>query len=336
MTEMQPSTNSTESLQPMEQGDFEYHLLRGHQRTDRSWKSTQELQTEYIRMTDDLIHQVVDGVKVKDLETGETHTEPVDDVVWLDKSARPVSWLMKSLWNQLAADKDGNVPEPPEHKFVNIDRNQWTDTIDPQGVGTTNVDQINPTIIRSLRSIFLSNPNDRNQGLTDEIDDAPTQFDGKTVLIVDEQRSSGRTLQYAEGFFKRAFPEANIAGTHWMGDTTVVNGAIGNADSPVWYDDKTDAGRGVGNRNIDRSRLSPSRAQRLGAWFLSTPFVGSDPLSDKLRIEIDHLAEDAKSGKVLVEPSRNREEDDYEERVLRFNEVSSLQEFSALRKARKE
>src|SRR5690606_21821980 len=113
---------------------------------------------------------------------------------WLDKSARPLSWLTKELWPQLAADKDGNIPAEPEHRFVNIDRNQWASSIDPDGTGITNVDSLDQSIIRSLRSVFLENPNDRAEGLTEHIDEAPAQLDGKQAIIVDEVRSTGRTL----------------------------------------------------------------------------------------------------------------------------------------------
>lgn len=312
-----------------EQDNFEYELLRGHERTDHSWKSSAELRTEYVRRTDDLIHMITDGVEVKDSETGEKHKEPYDFVVWLDKSSRPLSWMTKALWRQMAVDKEGNVLPEPQHRFVNIDRNQWTSQVDPNGVGQTYVGDVDPSIIRSLRSIFLANPADRRDGLTEQIDRAPTQFDGKNVLIVDELNSTGRTLQYAKGFFQRAFPEARIDGTHWMGEITSVGSAIGNADVPVWYTDTSEGGRGIGNRNIDRSRLSKSTTQKLGAWFLSTPLGRLDPKSDQLRKEIDRLAQDAKDGKILVEPSRER--DDYEERVLSYNNLKSYEEFKAKR-----
>lgn len=310
---------------------FEYELLKGHKRTDGSFKSDDTLKTEYIRLTDNLIHRMVEGIPVKDLSTGEVTKKPVDYVIWLDKSARPLSWLTRELWPQLAADKDGNIPKQPEHRFVNIDRNQWTSYIDPEGVGQTKVDRLDPSIVRSLRSIFLTNPRDRNTGISDHMDTAPAQLDGKQVLIVDEVRSSGRTLTYAQNLFARAFPTANIATDYWMGETVTKEGAVGNADLPVWYSDETELGRGVGNRNIDRSRKSSNQTQRLGAWFLSTALRLPDPASAQLRREMKQLAQDAREGKVLIEPSRNRPEEDYDERVLRFNEVESVAEFAEKR-----
>lgn len=320
---------------------FEYHLLTGHQRTDGSWKSTEQLQTEYVRLTDELVRQATEGVITHDGDAGEKETRPVDFFVWLDKSARPVQWLTHDLWPYLAENADGNVPPEPKHKFVNIDRNQWTSTIDQDGTGVVDIASIDPSIIRSLRSIFLVNPNDRRSGLTSRIDDAPTIFDGKTVLVVDEVMSTGRTLQYATGFFKRAFPEAHIAGAHWMRGITVRrDGAVGNADIPVWYSDSTDKGRGVAGRNIDLSLTRGKEsegggyisAQRLGAWFLSVGMGEPDPLSSRLREEIKHLGEDARAGNVFIEPSLGRDEADYDERALRLNHLDTFADYVALKK----
>lgn len=326
---------------PQPEPKFEYQLLTGHYRSDGTYKTTEQLQTEYIRLTDELVHKITDGVDVIDPATDKVEHEKVDYVVWLDKSARPVSWLMHDLWPFLAADSEGNIPPEPASRFVNIDRNQWTSSVDPQGQGVTNVADISPTIIRSLRSIFLVNHQDRKQGLTEQIDNAPTQFDGKTVLIVDELVSSGRTLAYAQDFFKRAFPEAKIAGTHWMGKATTKNQglAVGNADQPVWYSDETDLGRGVANRNIDLSltrgndKKDYANAQRLGAWFLSVRLATPDPLSNRLRSELHQLAEDAKAGKVFIEPSLFRDEEDYDERALRLNDLTSLPKYIAAKRA---
>jgi hypothetical protein len=308
---------------------FEYELLVGHEITDGSFKTSEQLRTQYVRLTDNIVQEVLEGVEMADPETGETTKSPVDFIVWLDKSARPLSWLIKDLWPTLAADKDGIVPPMPESKFVNIDRNQWATELDPQGAGRVDVDSIDPSIIRSLRSIFLSNPMDRAKGLVPDIDNAPTQFDGKTVLIIDEVRSSGRTLDYAEQFFKRAFPDANIAGSYWMDEMVTRNGAVGNADIPVWYSDADNTGRGIGNRNIDLSRKSKNSTQRLGAWFLSTSLRTNDPKTVQLRKEFHQLAQDVNEGKVLVEPSRERTDEDYDERAIRLNKLDSFDEYLA-------
>lgn len=309
-----------------------YELMVGHETTDGVFKTTEQVHTEYIRLTDELIHKAVDGVTAFNPKTGEQTTEAVDYFVWLDKSARPLSWMTKALWPQLAARPDGTVPEIPESKFVNIDRNQWTSTIDPQGVGSTDISKIDPSIIRSLRSIFLVNPQDREQGITEAIDRAPTLFDGKTIMIVDEVQSTGRTLTYASKFFARAFPDAKIAGAHWMAGITTKNGAVGNKDIPVWYSDTTELGRGIGNRNIDASLKSENATQRLGAFFLSTAMRKMDHKSIQLRAEIRQLAEDAQAGKLLIVPSLKRQSDDFDERAVRLNGMRDISSFIAAKK----
>lgn len=313
-----------------------YEILKGHERTDGSWKTDDQLKTEYVQLTDSLINRMLGGLVTYDTEVEKA--KPFDFVVWLDKSARPLAWLTKELWPILASDRDGNLPKMPEFKFVNIDRNQWTTEVDPENIGSTDVSNISPTIIRSLRSIFLKNPNDKKNGLIEEIDEAPTIFDGKSILIVDEVRSSGKTLNYAESFFRRAFPDSVVDGAYWMSRMhRTKEGSEGNADIPVWYSDKTSAGRGIGNRNIDLSLKSKNRTQRLGARFLSTALQEDDPLSVRLRLEFKQLANDVRSHKVLVNPSIDRDIEDYDERALRLNGFTEFDTFkNALFKLREQ
>jgi len=293
-----------------------YELLKGHYRTDGSYKTDEQLRTEYIHRTDELIRKMTEGVTVTDPETGERKTEIPDFVVYLDKSARPVSWLVRELWPKLAAAPGQDLPSMPKTRFVNIDREQWVNTVDPHGLGKMNIDLVDKSVVRSLRSIFTGVAEKRN-GLEDNIDTAPTELDGKTVLVVDEVHSSGRTLDIAEKFFKRAFPTAKIATSYWMGGVTQKNGAQGNADLPVWYKEKDATGRGVDNRDEGKSQLSNSVTQRLGGWFLSTAFKEADPLSLRLRQEIKQLANDPA---VLKVPSYQR--DDLDARATALNHMT--------------
>ena len=61
--------------------EFEYHLLTGHNRTNGSFKTTEQLHTEYVRLTDNLVYQMVDGVEVTNPESGTKSQEKVDTVV---------------------------------------------------------------------------------------------------------------------------------------------------------------------------------------------------------------------------------------------------------------
>jgi len=295
---------------------FRYKLLTGHRTTNGTVKSSEQLRTEYVQRTDELIRQMTEGVDVFDPVSKETIRRVPDDVVFLDKSARPVAWLTRELWPKLAAQADGMVPEMPNMHFLNIDREQWVNTVDPEGVGTVDIQKVDPSIIRSLRSVFVG-PQDKAGGITPGIDNAPASLDGDTVLIVDEVRASGRTLDIAEKFIKKAFPTAEVVGTHWMGGASMKGNAQGNADLPVWYKADTHLGRGVGNRQETVSQMSTNQTQKLGSWFLSTRLPEQDEASTQLRKEIKHLAHDKE---VLVIPSFKRD-DDFVDRAERLNGV---------------
>lgn len=325
-----------ETFPPQEgQEPFEYTLLTGHPRTDGSYKPTEKLHEEYVHLTDRLVNQATNGIEALDSTTGEkVHAKP-DRIIFLDKSARPVAWLMRELWPTLAAEPDGTVPPMPAMNFVNIDREQWVNQVDPSGVGTVDVDKLDPGIIRSLRSLFIPpdlkrKHDEAGEGLGEYVDETPVPLDHETVLIVDEVISTGRTLRYAEAFFAKAFPGIKVSGTHWMGGTAMRGNAVGNADLPVWYSNKDITGRGVGDRDPHTSRLSPSVTQRLGSWFLSTT-LGADPKSTRLREEIHQLAQDVKDHRVLVVPDMRREDADLDERIERLNDMT-LQEFVAARR----
>jgi hypothetical protein len=316
MTESAPQFNP-ENV-PEYSVDPRYELLVGHERTDGQFKTSEQLRAQYVELTDNLVHKMVDGIDVIDAATGEMARKVPDVVVWLDKSARPISWLIDGMWPNnddgtktpglwplLAADKDGVIPPLPQFRYVNIDREQWVTSIDPTGEGYSDVSKIDTTVIRSLRSIFVAPKHKTKyaEGLAEDIDHAPAELDGKTILIIDEVRSTGRTLQYAENFFKRAFPTASVATAHWMGGQAMIGEAVGNADIPVWYNDESNRGRGVGERNEVLSGKSRSVTQRMGRFFLSTRLpdvtvrdpedgtynVVADPLSAKLRRELSYL-----------------------------------------------
>lgn len=323
-------------------GSFEYRLIKAHRRTDGTLKSDQLVRSDYLRRTDELLRQMTEGVDVLERVVPEPSEEVVsgeevsgaepkeapdsapvykmvtrkpDEVVFLDKSARPVAWLAGEMWESFAALPGEETPKKPSFSFVNIDRNQWVNAIDPDGTGIVDVDRLDPSVVRSLRSIYVS-PADKRDGLTEDIDTAPATLDDKTVLIVDEVRSTGRTLDIATAFFKEAFPTARVAGTHWMGGAIMKNGAMGNADLPVWYKEDSPLGRGIANRDPIASQASPNITQRLGGWFLGRRLAEPDPASEQLRVEMRHLAHD---DNVLFIPSTLRDEDDYIARAETFN-----------------
>lgn len=136
------------------------------------------------------------GLSVVDSSTGEKTNQRPDCVIWLDKSARPVEWLTRSLWPVLSKGEDDKVPPMPKSYFLNIDREHWVNILDSQGNGGLDVGRIDDSVIRSLRSIFVL-PTQKQTGLSPKIDSAKTVLDGKVIMVVDEVRSTGRTLDYA-------------------------------------------------------------------------------------------------------------------------------------------
>ena len=334
-TSLQISNQPLESLLPStEQQPAEYRLLTGHLRENGTWKSDMELRTEYVQLTDELIRQMTEGVKVTDPITNEEVVSRPDYVIWLDKSARPVSWLTKELWPTLAADAEGNIPSMPTFAYVNIDREQWVNVVDPGGAGITDINLVDDSVVRSLRSIFVE-PKYKRAGLQTDIDNAPSSLDGKTILIVDEVKASGRTAEIAGKFFRKAFPSARIATEHWMRGQAMRGQAMGNADLPVWYKENEALGRGVGNRDERKSKLSPSLTQQLGSWFLSTSFSRqgiNDVAAEQLRAELKHLSQDVKDGSVLFVPSKYRDDEGWEERATRINKLS-VEEFQLAKQA---
>lgn len=308
--------------------EFSYKLLKGHYRTDGSYKTDEQLRMEYIQLTDRLIYEITKGGAVVDKATGVETVRPYDTVIFLDKSARPVAWLMKELWPKLAADADGVVADMPAINFLNIDREQWVNTVDPNGSGYMDISKVDDTIVRSLRSIFIK-PGDKADGLVEDIDTAPASLDGKNIMVVDEVLSTGRTLDIAKKFLLRAFPTATVTGMYWMKGIATLNSGLsrGNADLPVWYKRNLITGRGVGDRN-SYSSSSENITQRLGRWFLSSRFEKPDETSLQLREELKQLA---RHPDVPLRPSIDRDDDDYDERLARYNDTTAEEAKSAIR-----
>lgn len=313
----------------------DYSLLTGHLRNDNTYKTDEQLRTEYINLTDNLVYQMTHGVTVRNPQTGEFETKVPDAVVWLDKSARPLQWLTKELWPKLAQEADGTIPPMPQSYFVNIDKDDWKETLDPEDVGVTNIDNVPKARIQELRSIFVR-PQDKKDTVTGEdtlswVDDADTALDDKVVLIVDEVLSSGQTLRFAEKLLSRAFPDTQFAHAYWMSKTVINQGISMNKDLPVWYKTKEVEGRGVGNVHVAASQQSESVTQRLGAAFLSAALDGPDMKARKLRQEFKQLAHD---DQVLVQPSGLRSEEDQDERATRLNGMEASEVYAKLRTQR--
>ncbi len=233
---------------------------------------------ERININENIMHYVQDTALLISRIDGSLDAEsrspvPYDHVVYLDKSARPVSWLVNLFWNDFAwVRKDGSAAERPGHSYINIDRSPWFRNV---GIEVTDdgrqkengelatysdfinnihrLDRIHPARIRAL---YIPG------GIKDEdaeaVMAAPTVLSGKRVLIVDEVSRTGSTIKIAAKLFQLAFPDAaRIDGTYfWNALEPPIR--VGNESMltslPVWYDPNTLTGRGIGGVDTDYYR----------------------------------------------------------------------------------
>lgn len=296
----------------------DYTILHEHRRTDDSFKSLEELEMEYVELTDKLIYKMTHGDMVS--EHGERVRVIPTKVIFLDKSARPLAWLVRDLWDTLAPEPGSDtIPKRPDFKFLNIDRLQWREQLDPNKTLGYDADRLTDEQVEGLRSLY----NPKHDGsLT-----AENELDDEVIMIVDEVKSSGDTLTIAEAIVQRAFPTSKVFGAYWMEKiVTKKDGSQGNADLPVWYrDDSTDAkltvGRGVGNRR------DPSRMTHPSQYFLSTRLPEMDQRALRLREDFKTLTSALKDREVSYIPFKDRE--DEEERSKEINGTSLQQVYLA-------
>lgn len=267
-----------------------------------------ELRTRYVRYTENLIARLI--------------ADKIQHVVFLDKSARPVAWLVKSLWPTLGVDEEAKAVSLPEIRFANIDREQWgpvTGRSEDKN-GGVDLSRIHPDAIHDLQRLFGGLSSDGH-----DIGSTRTQFDGATVAIVDEVKASGDTLEIATGLFELAFPEGRFKGLYWMPPVvkTRPGGARVNSEVPVWYNDYDQHGRLVADRNLKRSLASHSIRQQIGAMYLSTTFPYKDDQGELLRNEMQQLASEVADGLIPVTPSAERSDTTID---YIFNRVNNLTE----------
>ncbi len=282
--------------------------------------STEELRTEAVTLTDGLIWEMIDN--------------RTDIALFLDKSARPVSWMVKALWSQLAPtlDKDGDPYTMPEFKYVNIDREQWgavTGRSEDEDKGI-DINRIPEVRIDELRRTFAPIAKD---SLDRSI------FENKNVLVIDEVSVSGDTLYIATHIFERAFPEAaSIKGAYWMHGHVQQNPKTGvkiNTKLPVWYTDEPITGRLVANRDSSASEKSKSSRQREGKYWLSTTFrEGVDQRGLALKRDVDQMAEDLRIHRIPYMPSPlwdDKGPSSLDERLFHLNGDMPVEDYIRLR-----
>ena len=317
--------------------DPAYSVLRAHERTDRSHKSLEALEIEYITLTDNLIRQMTEPISMRN-KAGEEVKEIPSTVVFLDKSARPLAWLVRDLWPTLAYDAESDTTPPmPDMKFLNIDREHWMN----QGqinshargldISTEIAGNLSPEKLMEVRSVYNHD---------DPSFETPNALDNQNILVVDEVKSSGATLAIAREILKNAFPTSHVAGTHWMSKQIDIGGrgqGYVNADLPVWYKgNPTDPdhllGRGVANRVADEKTLQAEPWKR----FLSSRFPEPDPLSNRLREDLHLLADRLREKEVLyIAPIDRKDDEARMERINGKDYITAMLGAKAIREADK-
>ncbi len=278
------------------------------------------IRAEYLRLTDQLIAKMVE--------------QKTDVGLFLDKSARPVAWMVKELWPILAPiDPETNEQyKLPDIKFVNIDRETMGTILgrSEDKLGGIDIDLLPSERVEELQDVFAPVVGISEAGDT-------SVFTGKKVMIVDELRQSGDTLVMAEKIVERAFPDAaEVEASYWMHGKIIrdsKSGALIGESGPVWYSDREVTGRLVGNRNSAKSAASSSRRQQRGKFWLGSPFEEKDYKGLRLKREVEWLAEDLSNNKLIYMPSLDWTEsspEPLEQRIERINGISK-QEYITLR-----
>jgi len=283
-----------------------------------------ELRAKYLTLTDGLIKHLTD--------------QKTEVAIFLDKSARPVAWMVNEMWDVLAPqDADGNlISKKPQIKFLNIDREQWGATLgrSEDKDGLINLDRLHPERLQELRDLYAP-----IAGVSQESDQ--TLLTNKNVMVIDEVKMSGDTLAMSEAIIKKAFPDAaSVNGAYWMLDPAKRDprsGALTGGEVPVWYSDETNKGRLVANRDSTKSSMSNSTRQRTGAYWLSTRFRNIDFSGRQLKQEVKWMVNDIRGHRLIYKPASGWDEstEDVDTRIQRINGLS-IDEYVGLRREAKD
>ena len=243
-----------------------------------------------------------------------------DHIIYLDKSARPVSWLVNTFWG------DFTEKERPPHSYLSIDRADWFKKV---GIDTDNdgrmiggdrskitfenfrdkADALPPEIFAQLRALYIEGGIDTED--PSEIMKLPATLDGKRILIVDEVSRTGSTREIAKYLVSHAFKGAYVqTTTFWDPGVVIGKDESDIASSPVWYDPKSEFGRGIGPKNPEHYKRKyeahpnpKNRAQRFGAILLATPLnLAEEPgqPSRELMREIKTMHQEYQEGHILM------------------------------------
>lgn len=336
-TEQTPETPKLNIPEETKQLDFSerfnvnpdnFPIFNRHAHGSEEWNINKTLST-YLTRTAELIAKM-DGTSTFPEDENKPKT---DCVVYLDKSARPVSWLVNAMWEDFSSEKR------PESHYLAIDRTPWfqrvhadvdsgghrikNDASDPDELATGDdfikkAENLDSDIFARIRSLFIDG------GITEEdpekIMNTPTILDGKNVLIVDEVKHSGATLDIAKFLMQKAIPEAHIDGAYFWTETDSKNKML----VPTWYSSKDLYGRGIGDvdqsffdKRHEQFKTDKTRAQAYGALVLGSyinlnnepPVMNVKNPSRELAAEIVRMRDLYESGNIAFMPPMNYSDD---------------------------
>jgi hypothetical protein len=318
-----------------------YDLLRGErQKLFRGNWDTDYTLEQYVKETDHLIGLMDGSITeryIADPDDPERSQERPDVVIWLDKSARPVSWFADAFWEQFAKPD----AEKPSYEFLNIDRVNWFVFMgyDRQlaesrlSANDFNINDLPQSRIDGIRAIFSEGELDEEHWQEQVWQDA-ARLDGKNILVIDEVMNRGGTLAIATQVLKRAFPTATVSGDYfWRPPRHSINGYSSDpidmqmGSAPVWYDPDSSYGRGIGEVDIrywnhlyEQEPTQETLKTRLGGYALSAPLFEAgtfDPKFDQkaaqLQQDIAYLSYAVADGRVLRRPDRARSAEDWDD-----------------------
>lgn len=327
-----PETSNTDPAERFRVDPANYPIFCQQTELDSRWGNNQahrlgidQTLSTYVTNTAELI-ATLDGTSTEYTDNHEI--VPPDHVIYLDKSARPVSWLVNTLWPTFSDEKR------PDHSYLSIDRLTWFREsgvpVDQNGyfmdasehyrranIQDFDINKLPTNTFAKIRSLYL--PDGIEAEDPNAIMSAPSTLDGKNILIVDEVGNSGATLNIAQQLISAAFPEANnVRGAYFWKPGFKVNQSSNETQmlsAPVWYDNNISTGRGIGELNPDffakRHEEYPNartRAQKYGSIVLASYVdLATEPgqTSRELMREIKQMQQDLNAGHIFINIPNN-------------------------------
>lgn len=300
--------NTNMETEPHIPQPIDYERLRADASIMKPPQSQEDFLERYVGYTDHLIHDINHFD-----EDAEGNPIAADYVIYLDKSARPVAWMTRELWPELAEpNEEGEYPHMPEMRFLNIDRLPWR--VDPAveiGREPSNFREPTQEDIEGLRSIFA---------MPGKTADGPSPLDGKRILIVDEVFDSGDTMRVSTELVGRAFPGSKVKGSFWMVERGIATDKFQSVkvnDTPVWYEKDEESGRGIFGQ-VPEGASTANKKTNLTAGahqFLSTrPYIPAanadgeliidtiDQRGMALRRDVKRMAKALRDGEIIPAP----------------------------------